>query len=306
MGAIHCTSRSIRRVLSSVRKKNEYKCVAHADLSTELHATKLEDTAGRDDSLQWPLCAFIGGERVKSEFTGSEANVRQEVELPVLSSPCFGSSPSSIAVGFFLCNQPWQSSVSSSLLFGMGQKSSTQAQTSTTPTINIDMPGEHTLGHNQKFALQNGVGAGVVRTKILLLGMRRSATHDSAGFQSLNRQNSIWRAGKTSILNVLFNRLPPKQTFYLETTIRITKHVFEYVHHVSVLWNPYRHIHQYSYPSWDMGLSGKYYRWRPGRPSVRFLFSNFCHRYTGRLSMCLRRLETANLLSIGSLPTTDI
>src|ERR1700733_4666385 len=38
-----------------------------------------------------------------------------------------------------------------------------------------------------------------------------------------------YRAGKTSILNVLFNKLPPKQTFFLETTIRITKHTFECV-----------------------------------------------------------------------------
>ncbi|KAF9048526.1 Gtr1/RagA G protein Gtr2 [Panaeolus papilionaceus] len=41
------------------------------------------------------------------------------------------------------------------------------------------------------------------RTRILLLGMRR--------------------AGKTSIQQVLFNNLSPKQTFYLETTMRITK-----------------------------------------------------------------------------------
>ncbi|TEB27062.1 Gtr1/RagA G protein Gtr2 [Coprinellus micaceus] len=44
----------------------------------------------------------------------------------------------------------------------------------------------------------------VQRTKVLLLGLRR--------------------AGKTSILEVLFNQLPPKQTFYLETTMRIVKH----------------------------------------------------------------------------------
>lgn len=37
------------------------------------------------------------------------------------------------------------------------------------------------------------------------------------------------RAGKTSILNVLFNKLVPKQTFYLETTMRITKHTIECV-----------------------------------------------------------------------------
>ncbi|KAF9532469.1 Gtr1/RagA G protein conserved region-domain-containing protein [Crepidotus variabilis] len=44
----------------------------------------------------------------------------------------------------------------------------------------------------------------VARTKILLLGMRR--------------------AGKTSIQQVLFKNLPPKETFYLETTMRIVKH----------------------------------------------------------------------------------
>ncbi|EAU85369.2 Gtr1/RagA G protein Gtr2 [Coprinopsis cinerea okayama7 len=44
----------------------------------------------------------------------------------------------------------------------------------------------------------------VARTKILLLGLRR--------------------AGKTSILEVLFKDLPAKQSFYLETTMRIMTH----------------------------------------------------------------------------------
>jgi Ras-related GTP-binding protein C/D len=45
------------------------------------------------------------------------------------------------------------------------------------------------------------------RTKILLLGMRR--------------------AGKTSIQQVLFNDLPPKQTFYVESTMKIVKHTYD-------------------------------------------------------------------------------
>ncbi|EGN98831.1 hypothetical protein SERLA73DRAFT_181504 [Serpula lacrymans var. lacrymans S7.3] len=45
------------------------------------------------------------------------------------------------------------------------------------------------------------------RTKILLMGTKRS--------------------GKTSIQQVLFNNLPPKQTFYIEPTKRITKHAFD-------------------------------------------------------------------------------
>ncbi|KAF8969163.1 Gtr1/RagA G protein conserved region-domain-containing protein [Flammula alnicola] len=49
----------------------------------------------------------------------------------------------------------------------------------------------------------------VTRTKILLLGLRR--------------------AGKTSIQQVLFNNLPPNQTFYLETTMRIAKHAIDTV-----------------------------------------------------------------------------
>ncbi|TFK75162.1 Gtr1/RagA G protein Gtr2 [Pluteus cervinus] len=49
----------------------------------------------------------------------------------------------------------------------------------------------------------------VARTKILLLGLRR--------------------AGKTSIQQVLFNKLPPKQTFFLETTMRIVKHIYDTV-----------------------------------------------------------------------------
>ncbi|KAH7884396.1 Gtr1/RagA G protein conserved region-domain-containing protein [Phlebopus sp. FC_14] len=47
----------------------------------------------------------------------------------------------------------------------------------------------------------------VHRTKILVLGTRRS--------------------GKTSILQVLFNNLPPKQVFYIEPTMRVTKHAFD-------------------------------------------------------------------------------
>lgn len=34
--------------------------------------------------------------------------------------------------------------------------------------------------------------------------------------------------GKTSILQFLFNNLDSKQTFYLETTTRVTTHTFEY------------------------------------------------------------------------------
>ncbi|KAL1940261.1 hypothetical protein VTO73DRAFT_9213 [Trametes versicolor] len=49
----------------------------------------------------------------------------------------------------------------------------------------------------------------VVRTKILLLGMRRS--------------------GKTSIRQVLFNDLSPRETLYLETTTHLTKHTFDTV-----------------------------------------------------------------------------
>ncbi|KAI0671401.1 Gtr1/RagA G protein conserved region-domain-containing protein [Trametes maxima] len=49
----------------------------------------------------------------------------------------------------------------------------------------------------------------VIRTKILLLGMRRS--------------------GKTSIRQVLFNDLSPRETLYLETTTHLTKHPFDTV-----------------------------------------------------------------------------
>ncbi|KAI0783950.1 Gtr1/RagA G protein conserved region-domain-containing protein [Irpex lacteus] len=51
------------------------------------------------------------------------------------------------------------------------------------------------------------LGDNIARSKILLLGMRKS--------------------GKTSIQEVLFNKLPPKQSFYLEMTTRITKHAFD-------------------------------------------------------------------------------
>ncbi|KAI0685969.1 Gtr1/RagA G protein conserved region-domain-containing protein [Cytidiella melzeri] len=56
---------------------------------------------------------------------------------------------------------------------------------------------------------QDSLGDNIARTKVLLLGMRKS--------------------GKTSIQEVLFNKLPPKQSFYLEMTTRITKHAFDTV-----------------------------------------------------------------------------
>ncbi|KIY69114.1 Gtr1/RagA G protein Gtr2 [Cylindrobasidium torrendii FP15055 ss-10] len=49
----------------------------------------------------------------------------------------------------------------------------------------------------------------VTRTKILLLGLRRS--------------------GKSSIVQTLFHNLPPKQTFYLEPTLRIEKITYDTV-----------------------------------------------------------------------------
>ncbi|CAL1716929.1 unnamed protein product [Somion occarium] len=55
----------------------------------------------------------------------------------------------------------------------------------------------------------NGHTKSPLRTKILLLGMRR--------------------AGKTSIYEYVFNDLPAKQTFYLETTTRVTKHHYDTV-----------------------------------------------------------------------------
>jgi len=45
------------------------------------------------------------------------------------------------------------------------------------------------------------------RTKILLLGLRKS--------------------GKTSIQQVIFNGLPPKQTFYLESTMKVVRHMVD-------------------------------------------------------------------------------
>ncbi|KAF5376174.1 hypothetical protein D9757_009336 [Collybiopsis confluens] len=50
---------------------------------------------------------------------------------------------------------------------------------------------------------------GVARTKILLLGLRRS--------------------GKTSIQKVIFNGMVPKETFFLDATMRIVKHTYDSV-----------------------------------------------------------------------------
>ncbi|KAJ4477411.1 Gtr1/RagA G protein conserved region-domain-containing protein [Lentinula aciculospora] len=58
------------------------------------------------------------------------------------------------------------------------------------------------MSHNYQTDLN-----GVSRTKILLLGLRRS--------------------GKTSIQKVLFNAMTPKETFYLDATMRIVKHTYD-------------------------------------------------------------------------------
>lgn len=39
----------------------------------------------------------------------------------------------------------------------------------------------------------------------------------------------VCRSGKTSIRQVLFNDLSPRETLYLETTTHLTKHTFECV-----------------------------------------------------------------------------
>ena len=66
---------------------------------------------------------------------------------------------------------------------------------------------------------------GVRRTKILLLGLRRCFSAHS----TIKLELTAERSGKTSIQQVIFNNLPPKQTFYLESTMRIAKHNVEYV-----------------------------------------------------------------------------
>ncbi|KAI0635586.1 Gtr1/RagA G protein conserved region-domain-containing protein [Trametes polyzona] len=55
----------------------------------------------------------------------------------------------------------------------------------------------------------------VIRTKILLLGMRRQVPPPSSG--------------KTSIREVLFNDLSPRETLYLETTTHLVKHTYDTV-----------------------------------------------------------------------------
>ena len=75
-------------------------------------------------------------------------------------------------------------------------------------------------------------------------------------------RESVCRSGKTSIQEVLFNSLPPKQTFYLEMTRHVTKHTYECV--VCPRRRCAAHSteppHQHSHSAGDMGLP------RHGRP----------------------------------------
>ncbi|KAH9856655.1 Gtr1/RagA G protein conserved region-domain-containing protein [Lenzites betulinus] len=77
---------------------------------------------------------------------------------------------------------------------------------SNTPSSSRPLPPRHATSEGFGKARQTD---DVIRTKILLLGMRRS--------------------GKTSIRQVLFNDLSPRETLYLETTTHLTKHTFDTV-----------------------------------------------------------------------------
>lgn len=106
---------------------------------------------------------------------------------------------------------------------------------------------------------------GVTRTKILLLGQRRS--------------------GKTSIKEVLFNALPPKQTFYLETTMRIVKHAYECVHclprrALAKLFVDLGLHAQHSDTFGNMGLSWEYRGRYTRRATVAVQRPYFRHRYS--------------------------
>jgi Gtr1/RagA G protein conserved region. len=120
------------------------------------------------------------------------------------------------------------------------------------------------------------------RTKILLLGLRRCVN----SFSHWLCIHFVRRSGKTSIQQVLFNHLPPKQTFYLETTIRTLKHTFEYVFlHPSppcVLLLPLLMggiMNQYSHPSWDLGLSREYYCRYTWCSTVAIFYPHFRYWY---------------------------
>jgi Ras-related GTP-binding protein C/D len=63
--------------------------------------------------------------------------------------------------------------------------------------------------HKSTHAIPAPAAPKVHRTKILLLGSRRS--------------------GKTSIRQVLFGQMSAKETFYLERTTRIVKHAYDTV-----------------------------------------------------------------------------
>ena len=66
-----------------------------------------------------------------------------------------------------------------------------------------------------------------LRTKILLLGLRRCVFVGMS--QQIQLTDNVHRSGKTSIRQVLFDELPPKQSFFIEPTMQVTKHKYECV-----------------------------------------------------------------------------
>lgn len=114
------------------------------------------------------------------------------------------------------------------------------------------------------------------------------------------------RSGKTSILQVLFDDLPVKQTFYLEPTMRVAKHFIECaLVHDFCSCLALNIVSQHRHPVGDMGLSRKHYRRHTGRISRRFLNYSLRHRHPSTCAASIRWLPSS-LWCTGSLPTSRL
>jgi len=153
----------------------------------------------------------------------------------------------------------------------MGQKSSLPK--STLPTI---MPDGNSVnpglsnGQHKLPRPSNGLGNGITRTKILLLGLRRWVPFPRP-FEGLG--------------SLCFNKLHPKQTFYLETTIRITKHTFECVRCHIYSYVDMNATHQHSDPYWNMGLSRKHHSRGHRYSFVGVLVNSIRHWHSGEFRL---------------------
>lgn len=70
-----------------------------------------------------------------------------------------------------------------------------------------------------------GLGGNARRPRLLLMGQKRRVFlgRGAVGWRTVGRADGVSRSGKSSISSVVFHKMPPTETLFLESTTRIQK-----------------------------------------------------------------------------------